>query len=420
MRGGNARILKAALYFFLSAFLVLGIAGCGLRPEAFVPEVKVESAKEASSPLEVPVNGALLARATVTVSPKVPGKVAEVCVDVGHEVKAGAVLMKLDDTEVRRQVDQASAALTIARARYEEAEAGARPQEIAQTQNQVRQAEADYNFAKREFDRATALFGEGAIPEQQLQAAEAKLEQAEARYESAREQLSLVEAGAKPQTVAALSAGVDQAAAALELARTQLSGTLVTAPIGGVVASRNIDPGEMASPSVPAFTIMDVSAVVLEGTVDEVAARRLEVGMTAKVSVDSCPGRLFEGRVTSVGPASTIGAPRYPVTIEIANGERVLKPGMLARALVQVPPLRQGGRPSVLVPEAAVVTKGGERYVLKVDRGRGIVVKCPVEAGLVADGFVEVVAGLNPGDEVIREGGSTLRDGQSVKIKEAG
>lgn len=377
--GGNAVPLVAA---GLLAALVVAAAGCGrggnpaAGDERRVVPVAVEQVQVGDLEDRVTITGKVAAAAEVNVVPKVPGKVVAVPVQVGDRVKAGQVLVRLEATEIAAQVRQAEAALELARA-----SAG--------------QAEANYRNAKDNLERMERLFQEGAISRQQLDLARTQFAVAESQYRAA-------------------GAGqVKQAEAAVELARANLANTVITSPIAGLVAARNVDPGEMAAPGVPVVTVVELDKVVVEGSLSESQVNRVSVGQEAKVIIRALGEREFTGRVVTLSPVAGLSR-SFPVKIEIVNPGHVIKPGMVAEVTLATD--RKTG--VVLVPREALLEVDGQQVVYVLDGE--VARERPVKVGLAAGGRAEVLEGLRPGEDVVVAGQESLRDGARVEPERRG
>jgi HlyD family secretion protein len=391
-------------------FLLLGLSAAGCLERADDPLVTTATVQEGCA-LPISIKGIVAARSNVTVVPKISGRVAVVNVEMGQEVHQGEVLMCLEDQEIRNQVQQAEAGLAAAKARLAEAKAGARPQELAKINSGINSLEAVLKISQQNYERTRALYEQGAVSQQQLESAEVSLTKARNDLASLQEDLRLAEAGAKPQTIEALQAGVQQAAAALALAGTQLDNTMLRAPLWGQIAQRNLDPGEMASPTMPAFTIVDVNKVILEGFVAQEVVGRVQVGSSVRATTEALPGRSWQGKVVAVSPVASAGSQRFPVKVMIDNPNKELKPGMPAVAELKINPV--GG--AVMVPDSAIVSKGGKKYIFLLENDK--VKQIEVRTGISDEGLVEVVHGLARGQVVVVGGAQSLVADQPVKIK---
>lgn len=216
-----------------------------------------------------------------TVSTRIAGNVTEVLVSENQDVAAGAVLARLDASDLEVEQDKALAALAQAEA------------QVAQARAQVTREEALANKAQLDFDRAERLFREAnsAISKQEYDAAKAGLD-------SARASLNATKA-----SVIAAEAQVKAAAAQLADVKLQLGYTEIVAPAAGRIGRKNIEVGNHVQPGQALLAVVQPSAWVT-ANFKETQLHRLRVGQPVTLAVDSLPGHEFAGRVESISPAS--------------------------------------------------------------------------------------------------------------------
>ncbi len=170
------------------------------------------------------------------------------------------------------------------------------------------------------------------------------------------------------------------------------------APRSGTLIERNIVDGSAAKMGQTLLKIADLSRVWVEADVFEADLELVEEGMSARVTLPYLPGRRFEGSVDYVYPYLTGETRTGRVRLTLDNTAGVLKPGMYAEVSLQA---RLGERLSV--PEEAVIVAGQSRVVF-VDLGDGRLNPVRIETGRRAQGYVEVLDGLAPGDRVVTSG----------------
>lgn len=273
---------------------------------------------------------------------QVPGRVRTISVDEGDEVSEGEELARLDTSELDAALAGAKAQLRAARARLDELERGARPQEVATAEAASRSAAQRAAEAGAEADRARTLFSGGAISQQALDRAQTELDVADAAARQAEEQLALVREGARSETIQAQRATVDQATANVSRAQAAVDNAVVTAPFAGVVTVRHREPGEAVSPGAPVVTLLnpDDRWVRIYIREDEIGLVRL--GLAARIVADTYPGRVYGGEVVYIGNQAEF-TPRnvqtaeeriklvYPVKVRITGDpDFELKPGIPA------------------------------------------------------------------------------------------
>jgi len=216
------------------------------------------------------------------------GRIADMLVEEGVEVKKGDVIARLDTSLIAPQVAQAEATVAAQTATVAKLHNGSRPEEIAQAEANVDAARASARNAELSYDRAVQLH-EGsnpAVAQSQVDSAKAAEDSAAAQLEVARQSLALAKAGPREEDIAAAEAQLKATQAALDLLRQQLKDTELVAPTGGVIRSRLLEPGEMASPAKPVVSIAIVDPKWVRAYVSEPDLPKVAPGAAASVTVD--------------------------------------------------------------------------------------------------------------------------------------
>jgi HlyD family secretion protein len=225
-------------------------------------------------------------------------RVARVLVQEGDHVRRGQVLAVLDSSRVQPLVDKAQAEVDSQQQLLLRLLHGNRPEEIAQARAAVNSAQANEANARAQYERVRTLAQNSlgrAISRQDLDAAKAAYDSAEAQLASAQKALALQRIGPRPEDIAQARAQLRADQADLASARQQLEDTQLRAPLNTVVRSRLIEPGDMASPTQPAFTLAILDPKWVRAYVAEPDLGLVREGMAATVTVDSFPGRHFSG-----------------------------------------------------------------------------------------------------------------------------
>ena len=272
---------------------------------------------------------------------KYPGRIAELLFDEGRHVKKGDRLALLESTEIEPQVMQARAYLDEAKTKLEELKAGARPQEIQQAKANVRFAEAEFAKARKDFERAEHLFKNGAMSEQNMDAARKSYDSAASQHQKALEALSLTKEGPRKEQIAAAEQRVKQAAAGLGSIEERLKETVLNSPVSGVILRKNVEAGDTIATGVPVCTIGDLENPWVKVYVKEDKLGLIKLGQKAEVSVDSYPGKVYEGLVNYISSEAEFTPKNvqtqeervklvFGVKISVKNLNDELKPGMPA------------------------------------------------------------------------------------------
>jgi HlyD family secretion protein len=240
------------------------------------------------------------------------GRIAAVLVQEGDRVQQGQVVARLDTGRLEPLVAQAEAQVAAQRNVVEKMHHGSRPEEIAQARANVASAKADAAKARQQYERLQKLsavrLSSGsavrAVSQEDLDNAKAALDVAEAKLAVNEKALDLALAGPRREEVAQAEAQLRANEAQLTLARKQLADAKLIAPVAAVVRTRLLEPGEMASPQKPVFSLAITNPKWVRAYVAEPDLGKLHPGMAASVAVDSFPGRHFEGWVGFISPVA--------------------------------------------------------------------------------------------------------------------
>lgn len=282
------------------------------------------------------------------------GRVLNVAAELGARVGRGATLVELESVDV------------------------------GQIRAEERQATELLAIARENYARERRLEQQGISSRKELLDAEAELRRNEAAFRSARDRLAVLGAG-------------HGAGGHFD----------VSAPFAGVIVTRNVSRGQMAEPTDTLFTVADLSRVWIELDIFERDLARVRMGQGVAVTTDAYPGRTFPGRIVYVASILDPAKRTVRARVAIPNADRALKPGMFARAVVQV----GGGGPAVVVvPQAAVQELRGRQVVFVPGAKPGEFRPAPVEVGETVDSNRVVIrTGLAPGARVVTEGAFALR-----------
>lgn len=231
-------------------------------------------------------------------------RVRRVLVEEGDVVRRGDLLAELDPVRLEAGLAGREAELEAARQQYLELERGSRPEEIRRAQADLSAAHAAQREAELRFQRIERLVREKLASPQSLDDARAALDTALARAEAAGASLSLVVVGPRKETVDAARARVRAAEAAVAAARKDLDDSRLLAPADGVIQARILEPGDVAGPLRPVFTLALTDPLWVRAYVSESDLGRVRPGAAAEVVTDSFPGKVYPGRVGYISPSA--------------------------------------------------------------------------------------------------------------------
>jgi HlyD family secretion protein len=234
-------------------------------------------------------------------------RIADVLVQEGDLVRQSQVLARLDTRRLEPRVAKAEAQVAAQRQVVARLRNGTRPEEIAQTRANVQSARADAANARRQFERLKSLF-EGsrgrAVSQEDFDNAKAALDVAEARLAVNQKAMALAVAGPRQEEVAEAEARLRADEAQLALLQRELADAQLVAPVDAVVRTRLMEPGEMASPQRPVFSLAITDPKWVRAYASEFDLGKVRPGMAAFVAVDSFSGQRFEGWVGFVSPVA--------------------------------------------------------------------------------------------------------------------
>src|SRR5262249_51539626 len=224
----------------------------------------------------------------------------------GARVGGGQVLARLDTGRLEPQVAQAEAQVAAQQQIVIRLHNGSRPEEIAQARANVESAKADVANARRQYERLKSLLerSAGAVSPQDVDNAKATLDVAEAKLAVNQKALELAIAGPRKEEIAEAEARLRAAEAQLAFLRQQLADAQLVAPVDAIVRTRLLEPGEIASPQKPVFSLAVTDPKWVRAYVSEPDLGKVYPGMAALVAVDSFPGRRFNGWVGFISPVT--------------------------------------------------------------------------------------------------------------------
>ncbi len=297
---------------------------------------------------------------TVQVGSQVSGNIQALFADFNTKVTKGELIAQIDPAPFQTKVNQAQANVAAAQAAVansqavvQQALAGiqAATSSLAAAQANVAKAEAIAEDAKVKVDRRVIMVKQGADAKEDLETAQTASTSAVADRDALVAQRRAVEDGVKVaraqlnvahSLVAANQAQVQQSAAALQSALIDLHNTKITAPVNGVVVSRNVDVGQTVAASLSAPTLFliaqDLTKMQVDTNVSEADVGRVRVNQPATFTVDAYPGRTFTGNVTQIrqAPINVANVITYDAVIGISNTDLKLFPGMTANVKILV------------------------------------------------------------------------------------
>ncbi len=385
-----ASIVGAAILVLVIVAVAATRGGTKIDPTRLA---KVERGDLAKS---VVATGKVTPITKVEIKSKASGIVKKLYVDTGDKVKRGQVLAELDKVEIEAEVNSAKAQLLSSEANLKSAEADMKRLEVdAQG--------VDIPTLQRAYERANKMAGDGVVSAQALDDAQRNYELAVNKRDVARAQLVVGKA-----KVAQAAADVQKSRAALNQFEEQYSYTTITAPIDGVVLSRDVEIGDavssilvLGSGATLVMTLGDTSEVYVKGKVDESDIGKVYLGQPARIRVETFKDKIFTGHVTKISPMGVEkdNVTTFEVRVSINNPGGELKAEMTANAEIVLDEHKN----TLMIPEGAILYDKDKHASTDVPdpKGKDGMRKVALNIGISNGAKTEVLSGLKEGDQVV-------------------
>ena len=323
-------------------------------PMDFAMPVEAASVKQEALVRSIVAVGSLLANEKVMLQPEFEGKVETIHFNEGQKVNKGDLLVTLDDSIYKAELNQAKARLRLSQANQKRINS-LRKKGLSNEQEQDEENALHFSF----LDQAVSELG------------------------------------------------VNQASRVL--ARTRLEKMAIHAPFAGTIGLRSISEGDYLSSGQDMVTLINSNPIKLEFRIAEIYLSEVAIGQTVDVRVDAFRGETFIGEVYAIAPEVDISGRSFMVRAQIPNDDSRLVPGLFA----QVELVLERKENALMIPEAALMPAGDKQYVYRIDDGKAA--RTEVSLGMRQGDVVEVISGLDPGAQVITAGQMKIMDGSKVQ-----
>ena len=401
----GALILVAAFYFSDSE----------LEPPA-KPVFKIAEVTQGPISVNISATGVVEPNFKVEVKSKASGEVLSFPMLEGDKIKKGTLLLQLDKSDEKRNVDKAQADLSSATAKLRKAETALTLQktkyetDLKTSQSEVQSAITNLKDSEDKFKRQIDLFKQKVVSQESLDSAQTlykvnqqNLIQAESQFQAAKD--SVHDITMKENEVELVNTEVIRARIALEEVEERLEETEIFAPITGVIIEKLVEEGQIIASGISNVnggtalaTLADMSRLFIIADIDETDIGSIKIGHKVTITADAFSDRKFKGLVKRIAPQGLVenSITIFKVKIEVlGKGRKILKPMMSANIDIVTEHVEN----TVFTSRAGI--RDGEQgkfaMVLKDDKPEKIAVKTGIRNPI----HVQIVSGLIPGDQVI-------------------
>lgn len=339
--------------------------------EVELTPVELQSPSQADAILTA--SGYVVAQRKAAVASKGTGRLVFLGVVEGDKVKKDQIIARLENSDIQAQLDEAKANLKL---------------------NESELIEAENNL-----DRQKTLFSSKIISESQLETA-----------------------GTRHNRVLA---SIELAKARVQAAEVALENTLIRAPFDGTVLTKNADVGEIVAPMAAGVnsraavvTIADMNSLQVEADVSESNIQRIEAGKDCEITLDAYPNQTYAGFVAKIVPTADRSKATVLVKVGFKKYDEKVLPEMSAKVLFlkeQENKTAEAEPPVLMIPKSAVVSKNNKESVFKVEDKKAVEFQITTRRDFGE--YVEVISGVQNGDQVINNPGNKISDGSSVTVK---
>lgn len=382
--------------------------------DAKILPVIVQKAVASDISAQLQTSGEILPFLGADINPKIGGEIIKVNVSEGSRVVPGELLAEIDHRILDAQLEQAKAAVTVARSSLD-----AQAVLVKSSQSALVSAKAQASAVKAQVTNLVAtrkryqeLFREGAVSEQQLDDVTAQHDAAQAQLVAAESGVRQAEDGIQTNQVnlKMRQAQLLQAEANLHAVEVQRENAFVRAPFAGVITSRMLDQGAMANVGQPIFRLEQMNPVKVIGSLNEKDMMLLIPEKTRAIVKVASVNRDFNGVVTKLYPAISAKTRTGEFEIILDNPEMIMRSGMYAGIVLELDTAKN----AVVISRDALLSHGSDMAVIRVD-SKGLAERIPVKVGIIQGTRAQILEGLEAGDMIIAQSAELVKTGSLVK-----
>ena len=409
--GGRPRTRGSALLAIASLLL----AGCGKKEgekdaEAPTP-VTVETAVRGAIDQMVASDAILYPVNQANVTSKITAPVRRVLVNRGDHVRAGQLLVELESGDLAAAANESKNQYEQAEAAYQTLTGATVQEDQTKARSDVEAARQALEAAKKVYESRVTLVREGALAQKLADDAKVAMVQAQSQFDTAQRHLQGLDQVSRQQAIRSAEAQVGAGKAHYENAALQVAYAQVRSPISGIVADRPVYPGEMPAAGSPLVSVVDISQVVARANIPVKEAAAIRVGRPARIAG---PEGDIAGKVTVVSPTVDPATTTIEVWVQVPNPGERLKPGGSAHLSIIAETIQN----TMVVPASALLNSDDGGIKVMVVTPDSVAHERKVSVGVRQGDRVQILSGLQEGEQVVTSGGLGLDDKAKVTIQQ--
>jgi HlyD family secretion protein len=386
-------------------------AKAGGEQEAPTP-VTVEPAVRGAIDRLITADAVLYPINQANVTSKISAPMKRVLVNRGDHVRAGQLLAELESRDLAASATEGKEQYEQAQAAYQTTTGATIPEDKTKAQADLQAATQGLDAAKKLYENRVSLQKEGALAQKLVDDAKVAMVQAQSTFETAQRHLQALNQVSQRETARGAEAQMKAAKAHYENATVQAGYAEIRSPISGIVSDRPIYPGEMAASGAPIISIVDVSQVIARANVPVKDSGAIRVGAAARIGG---PDGDIPAKVTVVSPAVDPNTTTVEVWVQAANPGEKLKPGGTVRVTIIAETIQN----TIIVPASALLNsdEGGQKLMVVGADSRAQERK--ISVGVRQGNRLQIVSGIQEGEQVVTSGGLGLEDKAKVTVQKA-
>lgn len=398
--------LKHKRWFFVAALLTISIVMYLISQKLMGPKVTVEVVRTEDIVQTIVASGHVEAPQRINIGSQITGTVASIPVIEGQPVKARQLLVSLEDSEANAQVAQAKASVGQAEARLNQIT----KLDLPAAEQSLKQARINYLNVAKQHARTKTLQGRGFVGQSTRDDAQKNLNLAASQERVAQLQVKTNAVGGSDFLVA--TTALAQAQASLDITVAKLGYSTIEAPVDGTLIARNVERGDVVQPGKVLMVLSPTGPTQLVIQIDERNLADLRIGEQALAAADAFPNLSFTAEIAYINPAVDALRGSVEVKLNVRAPPPQLRQDMTVSVDIEV---ARHAKALVLALEAIHDSAGASPWVMKITDAHAQ--RQAVKLGLRGGGKVEILEGLQSGDQVSPALGNAVTDGTRLRAR---